>query len=237
MLASGSGRTIGVDLKIGRINFELDLLSLGQNRNGGRRGMYPAAGLGFRNALNTMAAGFKLQARICTLPFDNEAHFLYAAKLGFVYIDNIYLPALALGIHGIHAEKIMREKRAFLSADAGADLHYDVALIVRVFGQKQDLKLLAKLTDALLCVVIFLLGKLLELRVGHQLLGVMHGLFALDILSVCRNYRLKLFNFPCAFGICRRVCIDLAVFHALAKLGISVIKLFKFIQHRFLLIF
>ena len=131
----------------------------------------------------------------------------------------------------------MREKRAFLATDAGADLHYDVALIVRVFGQEQDFKLLAKLTDALLCVVIFLLGKLLELRVGHQLLGVMHGLFALDILSVCRNYRLKLFNFPCAFGICRRVCIDLAVFHALAKLGISVIKLFKFIQHRFLLIF
>ena len=62
VLAAGSGRTIGVDLKIGRINFELDLLSLGQNRNGGRRGMYPASGLGFGHALNTMAAGFKLKA-------------------------------------------------------------------------------------------------------------------------------------------------------------------------------
>ena len=131
----------------------------------------------------------------------------------------------------------MRKKRAFLSADAGADLHNDVALIVRVFWQEQDLKLLAKLTEALLCVVILLLRKFLELRIGHKLLGVMHGLFALDILPVCRDYRLKLFHLTCAFGVCRRVCIYLAVFHSLAELGISVIKLFKFIQHRFLLIF
>ena len=62
MLTSGSRRTVGVDLKIGRVYFKLDLFSLGQNRNGCRRGMYPAAGLGLRNALNAMASGFKLKA-------------------------------------------------------------------------------------------------------------------------------------------------------------------------------
>ena len=131
----------------------------------------------------------------------------------------------------------MRKQRAFLSADAGADLHYNVALIVRVFWQEQYLKLLAKLAEALLCVVILLLRKFLELGIGHQLLGVLHCFFALDIFPVCRDYRLKLFHLTCAFGVCRRVCIYLAVFHSLAELGISVIKLFKFIQHRFLLIF
>ena len=62
MLTAGSRRAIGVDLKIGRVNFKLDLLSLGQNRDRCRRGMYPAAGLGLRNALNAMASGFKLKA-------------------------------------------------------------------------------------------------------------------------------------------------------------------------------
>ena len=129
----------------------------------------------------------------------------------------------------------MREQCALLSADAGSYLHDDVALIVRVLGQEQDLELFIELRHALLCLVILLLRKLLELRVTHELLGILHGLIAFGVLPVSRDNGLELFHLAHAFGVRRGVGVYLAVFHAHGELGISVIQLFEFIQHIYLL--
>ena len=69
------------------------LLYLRQHRNCGGRGVYASAGLDHGNALNTVAAGFKLQTRVCAVTFNYKTDLLYTAELGFADIGNIYFPA------------------------------------------------------------------------------------------------------------------------------------------------
>ena len=73
------------------------------------------------------------------------------------------LPAVALGVAGVHAEEVGREEGRLLAAGAGADLDDDVAVVVGILGQELDAQILHQ--PGLLGLVLGdeLAGHLLEL--------------------------------------------------------------------------
>ena len=126
VLAACSAGAEGVNLQIRRINFNVNVLCLRQNGNGRGGGMNSSAGLGLRNALNTVNAAFKLKARICTLAFDKEAYLLDSAKLGGIQVHNFNFKSLFFGIHRIHSEQNIRKKSGFLAAGSAADFNNNI---------------------------------------------------------------------------------------------------------------
>ena len=61
VLAAGALRPHGVDLEIGIVDRDVDLLGLGQHRDGRGRGVDAARRLGVGHALHAVHAGFELQ--------------------------------------------------------------------------------------------------------------------------------------------------------------------------------
>ena len=61
VLTAGTGGTVGIDLEVVGVELKVDLLDFGQDGNRRGRGVYPAAGLRDRYALDAMPAGFKLE--------------------------------------------------------------------------------------------------------------------------------------------------------------------------------
>ncbi len=53
-----------------------------------------------------------------------------------------HLPPLRFGVADVHAHDLAGEQRGFVAAGAGADLHEDVLVVVRVLRLEQDLELL-----------------------------------------------------------------------------------------------
>ena len=62
-LAAGAGRAVDVDPQVRVVDLDVDLLGLGQHRDGRRRGVDAAAALGHRHALDAVDAAFELQPR------------------------------------------------------------------------------------------------------------------------------------------------------------------------------
>ena len=61
MLTAGTGGTVGIDLEVIGVKLKVDLLDLWQYGDRCGRGVYPAAGLRDRDALDAVTAGFKLE--------------------------------------------------------------------------------------------------------------------------------------------------------------------------------
>ena len=93
----------------------------------------PAA-FGDGDALDAVDAAFELELREDALPADRRDDFLVAANLGLVGRDDFDLPALAVGIAAVHAQKVAREQRCFVAACAGADFEHRGAFVGNILG-------------------------------------------------------------------------------------------------------
>ncbi len=103
-----------------------------------------------------------------------EVQTVESALLARACIDHLDLPALLLRPLAVHAKQVGREQRRLLPAFGALDLDDDVAVVVRILGQEQDLQLLLELADplggsALLAVQVLL--HLLILLVLEHLVG------------------------------------------------------------------
>ena len=78
----GPGRAIDVDPQILVVDLDVDILGLGQHRDGRRRGVDAPAALGHRHALDAVDAAFELQPGEHALAVDRGDRFLVAAELG-----------------------------------------------------------------------------------------------------------------------------------------------------------
>src|SRR2546430_7819390 len=92
-----------------------------------------------------MHAAFVLQLRVRAVAVHLELDLVVAAHPGWRGIDDLDLPALLLSPARVHAEQVRGEKRGLVSALGSLDLDHDVAVVVRVLGQKKDLELLVEL--------------------------------------------------------------------------------------------
>ena len=223
MLAARAGGPVGVDLQIVRIEPELHLADLGQDGDRGRRGVDPPAGFGDRDTLDAVAAGLELQPGPGALALDDKADLLEAAELGLAGVCDLDAPAAALGVHGIHAEKVGGKQHALLPADAAADLHDDVFAVVRVLRQQQEADLALARFPLCFGGAVFLL--VAELQRGvHVVAGYLVGAVGLDD-------RRKLARLAVTGGEGGRIGIDLRPRHAGLELFILIFQLFQLFKH------
>ena len=82
VLAAGARGAIGVDAQVRGVDLDgFDLLELGQDRDGARRGVDASLRLGRRHALHAVRAGLELQERVRAAADDAADDFLVAAVL------------------------------------------------------------------------------------------------------------------------------------------------------------
>jgi hypothetical protein len=100
-----------------------------------------------RHALHPVHAGFELQPREDAGPRDRGDDLLVAAEVVLRDRDELRLPAMQVGIAGVHAEEIGREQRRLVAARAGPDLQDGAALVGGVLGQQLELQSLFQVGD------------------------------------------------------------------------------------------
>ena len=141
VLAAGPGGAEGVHAQVGGVDLlGLDFGGLGHDRHGRRRGVDAALGFGLGHALHAMGPGLELQPRVGALADDAGDDFLVAAVFALALGNDLELPAVSLGVAGIHAEQVAGEDRRLVPAGARADLEEHVAVVVRVLGEQQLLQ-------------------------------------------------------------------------------------------------
>ena len=113
------------------VDLDVDFFGFGQHGHRRGRGVDPAAGFGGRHALDAVHAALVLQPAVDVLALDERDDFLDAAAAGVAEVEDVDLPALALGVARVHAEQIAGEQRRFVAAGAGADFEDHVLLVVR----------------------------------------------------------------------------------------------------------
>ncbi len=126
--------------------------------------------LGLGHALHTVAARLELELRVGPLPDDARDDLLVAAELRGALRDDLDLPALALGIAGVHPEQVAREQRRFVAPGAGADLEEDIALVIRVLRQQRLVQLGLELFHARARALQLVVGECLHRGVGGHFL-------------------------------------------------------------------
>ena len=138
VLAAGALGPHGVDAQVGLVDGDVDLLDLGQHRDGRGGGVDAARRLGVGHALHAMDAGFELEPREGAAAPDLGDDFLEAALGALARGQKLGLPAMVGGIALVHAVEIAGEQRGLVAAGAGADFEDDVALVHRVLGQEGE---------------------------------------------------------------------------------------------------
>jgi hypothetical protein len=126
---------------------DIDGLGLGQDGDGGGGGVDAPARFGFGDTLHPVHAAFVLEAGEDALARDARRDLLDAAELGLLPVDDLDLPALRLGVAGVHAQEVAREKRGLLAAGAGADLQHGGAGVGLVLRQERQLQRMFGLGD------------------------------------------------------------------------------------------
>ena len=178
-------------------------LHLRQHRHGGGGGVDAPAGLRLRHPLHPVDAGLKFQPGIGAVAGDHKVGLLDAAQLRLVIVEQAHLPAPAVGVHGVHPKQRVGKEGALFPADAAADFHNDVLVVVGVPGQQQDFQLLLQGLQVLLGLGVLLLAELahflLQLPVQHfpEVLGLLPGL---TIAAVGVHQRLQLPLLPQELG-------------------------------------
>src|SRR6202521_2542333 len=160
-LSAGSGGGRCLDLEVLWFDFDLDRVGLRHHRDSGGGRMDTSLGLGLWHALHAMHATLVFQERIGALPVYLEHDLVESPMLARRDVDNLDLPALALGPFRVHTEKVGREEGRLLPTLRTLDLDHDVPIVVWILGQKENLELLIKLPDlrqrpVLFCAQVFL---------------------------------------------------------------------------------
>ena len=127
-----TGRAIGVDPQVTLVDLDLDLLGLGQHRDGHRRGVDPARRLGLRHALYAVHPGLEFEPTVGATTLDDRLHFLDAADARLREVEQVDPEASALGVAAVHPEQLGGEERRLVATGTGADLEHDVAFVVRI---------------------------------------------------------------------------------------------------------
>jgi len=140
---AGTGRAVNVDLQVLVLDVDVDLFGFGQHRHGGGRGVDAALRLGHRHPLHPVRAALVLEPAPGRVALDQERDLVEAAHVGGVGAEHLDLQPVALGVADVHLEQVLGEQVGLLSPLRPPDLDDDVLAVVGVFGQQQDLELVA----------------------------------------------------------------------------------------------
>ena len=234
MLPTGAGGAVDLHLNVLRPQLDIGGLHLRQDGHRRRRRMDAAAGFRLRDALDPVDAGFEFQPGVGPGAADEEVGFLDTAQLRLGVVEQLQLPAPGGGVHGVHPEKAVGKQGALLAADADADLHQDIFLVVRIPRQEQELELLLQFLAARFVFLIFLLAQGFERLVllpGHHGKGVVHILRAGAPGAVGGDDGLQLPLLLEEFGSAGRVSVEIRLLGPGGELEVFIFQLLKFLQH------
>ena len=141
VLAARAGGAVDVDAQILGLDVHVHVLGFGHNGHGGCGSVDAALCLGGRHTLYAVGAGFKLQVAVNPVAGDEADDFLVPAGFRGRLAHDLDLPALELGVAGIHAEEVGREESGFLAARTGADFQHGVLLVQGILGDELDFEL------------------------------------------------------------------------------------------------
>ncbi|MNU91468.1 hypothetical protein D3C71_813550 [compost metagenome] len=201
VLATGAGGAIGIDAQVGRVDLDGFLfVRLGQYRHGAGRGVDAALGLGRRNPLHTVRAGFEFELAVDVVALDPGNHLFIAAVFTLVLRKDLHPPATTLGVTRIHAEQVAGENRRFVTTGTGTDLEEHVAAVVRVLGQQHALQVGFERDQAFLGLADFFHGHFTHVRVAvlEQCLGAFEVVLHFQQFFIGAHDR---FNFRVLLGI------------------------------------
>ena len=150
--------------------------------------MNAALGLGLGHPLNAVHAALVLQLRVRAMPVDLELDPVEAAFLARPGVHNLDFPTLLLRPLLIHAEEIGSKERCLLPTFRALDLDHDVAIVIGILRQQEDLQALFEIAHLgcrapLLGAQVFL--HLLVLLVTQQLSRRFHLVTSPSVLVVC----------------------------------------------------
>ena len=197
MLTARAGGAEGVDAQVLHVQRKVHLFGLRHHSYRGRGGVDAALRLGLRHALHTVHTALVLEAIVGPGTVHRKDGLLHAAKLRLVEVEHFQLPALALHIHGVHAQQAVGKQGSFLPSCAAADLHNDIFAIVHILGQQQNFEIIFQLCHILTFFADFLLYHLLEVRV--KCARFFQQSFGLCQMILC--------GLPRAVGLHHRFCI------------------------------
>ncbi len=144
-LASMTAGTHDVDADILVSDLDVGFLGLGEHGDASSRSMDASAAFGDGYALDPMDAAFPAKRPVDILAADRDDDFLVSSQVDLVLAHDFHLPVALLGIAAVHAEQVACEQRGLVAADAAANLHDDVPLVVRVFREQQNRELVIEL--------------------------------------------------------------------------------------------
>src|SRR5438046_1137610 len=136
-LPAGAAGAEHVDAQVLVIDLDVDLLGLGEDRDGRRRRVDAPLRLGDRHALHAVHAGLVAQRSVHLGAAHREHGFLEPAEGALAQAQHLDLPAVALAEARVHAEQGGGEQRGLVAAGAGADLHDGVTVVEGVGGAEQ----------------------------------------------------------------------------------------------------
>ena len=138
-LPARAGGAVDVDLQVVLVDLDLDVLGLGQHRDGRRRGVDAALRLGLRHALHAVRAALELEDRVGAVALDLERVRAVggAQRLG--------LEAAPLGVAGEHPVEVAGPQAGLVAAGAAADLDDHVLVVVGVALDHREPDLLLEL--------------------------------------------------------------------------------------------
>ena len=132
----------------------------------------------------TVAAAFKFEPAVGADAGNTGDDFFVAAQIAFVGGNDFDLPAVALGITGVHAQQIGGKQGGFVAAGAGADFEEDIFAVVFVFGQQEFLQLGVQRFDFGFGGLDFFGGEVFHFGVGKHVFSVGKVAFGLAVLAV-----------------------------------------------------
>src|SRR5262249_13943840 len=142
VLSAGTLRAHGVDLEIGLVDMDVNILHLWEHCDSCRRGMDATRSLSIGYALDAMRPWLEFKLGKHATPAHLGDDFLEAAFRAFAQRKNFRLPTLLRCIAFVHAEKISGEQRGFVAAGTRADFENRVVIVHRIFRQQSETDLL-----------------------------------------------------------------------------------------------
>ena len=101
--------------------------------------MNPSRRLGRWHTLDAVHPGLVLEPGVGAFAFDHHYRFLDPAHAGLGEVGHGHAPAPHLGVPGVHAQDFGGEQGRLLPAGPGTDLEDDVAMVIGIGRQEQNL--------------------------------------------------------------------------------------------------
>ena len=234
VLTTGTRGAVGVDLEVIRIDVHLHIFGLGQDRNGGRRGVDAPLRLCGGNALHPVHAALPLEPRVDRVACDGRRHLFEATHGALAHRGNLKLPAAQRRIPLVHLEQVPREDGRLVATRTGPDLDDDILGIQRVRRQHRQLQRMLCLGNRSLRLFEVHLRQFAQLRIAfaQQLATLLAAAVQRHPAAVALHHRTHRGQLPVELREGRMVACNRRVTHPLFELNIPSFNARKPSKHR-----